>query len=319
MVWLTSVAWACPERPLLRDVDDDLVLLSQNLQFIVVGEARRARAALLDDYLDGEGGDVDLLLLAEARDVGALRSGLDGWCFYAQSGDPAAYAWAPAEERRPPGGLVLGVRQRDRGREKVIDEPAGSVFTSRPVSLAEGWLGRIAGFVKGWAEVRVDGTAFTWTHTQASYARSPVRGAGRPGVGRAGQFQELAGSLSVERPTLLTGDLNVLEGFHPADPGVEAKVAPARHIDTGTIEDFLARTRMAFFGHPSCDDGTFVGTVRTDEESDSPFRGARFDRVGANELFTTLHPETAIECTEIRRAQLRVSDHRGVRIAVPGL
>jgi hypothetical protein len=312
-------AAACPEQPVLVDADATVTVLSQNLQFIAVGPRRAERAALLDRWLLGAGADVDLLLLSEAREPGRLEAELEDFCFYAQRGAGSAYHWAP-QSARSPGGLVLGVRQRDEGVVRDIGAAAGRAFRSRPVTLAEGWLGKIARFVKGWAAVDVSGASLRWTHTQASYARKPERGAGRVsparGIGRAGQFAELAESIPDTEPVLLTGDLNLLESFHPTDPAVEARVARARGIDTQTVARFFERTGMALFGGAHCPQGSFMGSVDAAEVPRSPFRGARFDRVGVNEAFRARFPATQVACAEIREGDLRVSDHLGVTIRV---
>lgn len=315
-----SAAWAsCPVTPALRDDDQRLVLLSQNLQFIAIGKWRDERAALLDDYLRGSGAGVDLLLLSEARDVDALEGAMEDWCFYGQSGDGhSGYGWTPAAAHRSPGGLVLGVRQRADGELRRIDGPAGKVYSAKPVTLAEGWLGRMVNFVKGWASVRVDNTSYMWTHTQASYERHPERGAGGPFVGRAGQFAELASAVPRTEPALLTGDLNVLDGFYAPDPAFDKKVAPARSIDAQTLRAFFENTGMLF--HPqatTCPEGSFVGSVDASRPSDDRFAGATFDRVGTNSAFTDRHPDTTVHCEEILGGGLRVSDHRGLLIDVP--
>lgn len=315
-----SAAWAfCPAVPVLKDDDERLVLLSQNLQFIAIGKWRDERATLLDGYLRGDGAAVDLLLLSEARDVDALEDAMGGWCFYGQSGDGrTGYSWTPAAAHRSPGGLVLGVRQREEGSLRLIDGPAGKVFSAKPVTFAEGWLGRMVNFVKGWANVRVDNTSYMWTHTQASYDRHPERGAGGPAVGRAGQFAELASAVPRSEPALLTGDLNVLDGFHSRDAVFDSKLTGARTIDAQTLRSFIDRTGMLF--HPeatTCPDGSYVGSVDATRPSESRYFGATFDRVGTNSAFSDRHPDTTVRCEEILGGGLRVSDHRGLLIDVP--
>lgn len=313
----TFAVAACPALPTLRDDDDRLVMLEQNLQFILIGQQKDDRARLLETWLAGEGHAVDLLLLSEARDVPPLEAAMPDWCFYGQGGNGRdGYVWQPADLGRSPGGLVVGVRQRDTGTLRFIDAPAGHVYEARPVSLAEGWLGRLGNFVKGWATLEVDDTTYTWTHTQASYTHHPELGAGGPGVGRRGQFDQLATALDRARPTLVTGDLNVLDGFYTADVAFDALLAPARRIDADTLQAFAAHAGI-HFGDRACTSGTFVGTVDATDPSDDPYAGAVFDRVGVNDAFWARHPDSTVQCEEVRSGALRVSDHRGLVITVP--
>lgn len=320
LLFLATLVFAdCPEPPVLRDDDDRLSVLAQNLKFIVTGGQRPERAALLGRYADAAA--LDLLLLSEARDVGALSGSMPDWCFYVQTGpapssaDELDYTWTVDATRRSPGGLVLGVRRREEGTPRLITGSAGRPFRARPVSLAEGWLGRMIGFVKGWAQVEVDGTRLVWTHTQSSYDAHPERGAGRTGEGRAGQFADLAEDLGrPDHPVLLTGDLNVLDGFVP--PQDDPRLRRARLVDALTLARFRARTGIQF-SHPSCEQGSFLGTLRPRQES-GRYVGAIFDRVGFNDAFTARHPEVDVQCVEISGEKIRLSDHRGLLITVPG-
>ncbi len=307
---LTATAGECPAAPLLRDPDDHVTALSQNLKFIATGGHKVARAELLAEYLAVHP-EVDLLLLSEARSLGPLRAGLRGWCFYTQVGHPLAYRWAAGD--LSPGGLVLAVRQRSSGEPRHLSAEAGRVFRARPVTLAEGFLGKIAGFEKGWAVAHVDGTSMVWTHTQASYASSPLRGAGGPGAGREGQFADLAADLGhAEHPVLLTGDLNVLDGAPSPDGGVQA----AGRRDARTLSGFSALTGIRFgsAGDP-CPGGSFLGALRG--VADSVFVGATFDRVGTNGAFDAQHVGAQFGCERIEGEGLRLSDHLGVRIHAP--
>ncbi len=304
-----SVALAdCPVVPRLRDDDDRVSVLSQNLKFIATGTAKADRAAILGDYLEAHP-DIDLLLLSEARALDPLRDTLGDWCFYTQEGSPDAYQWAPGS--LSPGGLVLGVRQRATGEVREVGAAAGRVYRARAVSLAEGFLGKIVGFEKGWAVVEVDGTSWVWTHTQASYERRPLLGVGSEGRGRAGQFADLAGDLGhAERPVLVTGDLNLLEGVnHPS-------TAEAARADAQTLERFSAFTGIRFAADRGpCREGSFLGTLRG--VADSVFTSAVFDRVGTNAAFDAQHPDTALACERIEADGLHVSDHLGIRISAP--
>jgi endonuclease/exonuclease/phosphatase family metal-dependent hydrolase len=181
------------------------------------------------------------------------------------------------------------------------------------VSLAEGLLGRLAGFAKGWAAVGWEGSRLVWTHAQASYDRHPAAGAGRAGVGRAGQMQDLADDLGRSAaPVLVTGDLNALDGFASGDE----EIRTAGEVDRGTLDGFFARTGIRF-GKGPCAGGSFLGTVFRDRRSDSAIAGASLDRVGLNSAFEAAHPETRVACAEIAEGRLRVSDHRGLLITVP--
>lgn len=306
---VVAVALAdCPAVPQLRDDDGQVSVLSQNLKFIATGTAKADRAAILADYL-GAHPDIDLLLLSEARTLDPLRDTLAEWCFYTQEGAPDAYQWALGS--LSPGGLVLGVRQRATGEARDVGAAAGRVYRARAVSLAEGFLGKIVGFEKGWAVVEIDGTAWVWTHTQASYERRPLLGVGGEGRGRAGQFADLAGDLGrAEHPVLVTGDLNVLEGLaHPS-------TADAARADALTLERFSAFTGIRFAADRGpCHDGSFLGALRGAAEG--VFSGAVFDRVGTNAAFDATHPGTALACERIEADGLHLSDHLGIRISAP--
>lgn len=295
---------------MLRDNDDQVTILAQNIKFIATGGKKDQRAAMLASHLHTDP-EVDLLLLSEARQIGPLREALAQWCVYAQAGPDSAYEWSL--DNASPGGLVLAVRQRESGLERTIAAMAGRVFRSRPVTLAEGFLGRIAGFEKGWAVAGVDGTEFVWTHTQASYARFPARGAGSTGVGRAGQFDDLAFDLGrTERPTLVTGDLNLHDGTESLDPSVRG----AAEIDVATLSRFSSLTGVHFpADRAPCSGGSFLGTIRA--AAAEVFPGLVLDRVGTNPAFVAAHPETRTSCEHIKSGGLSVSDHLGVRIAAP--
>lgn len=298
----------CPATPRLRDDDDQVSVLSQNLKFIATGTAKADRAAILADYLEVHA-DIDLLLLSEARALDPLRDTLDDWCFYTQEGPPLAYQWALGT--LSPGGLVLGVRQRATGTAREVGAEAGRVYRARAVSLAEGFLGKVVGFEKGWAVVEIDGTAWVWTHTQASYERKPLLGAGSEGRGRVGQFADLAGDLGhAEHPVLVTGDLNLLEGAaHPS-------AADAARADAVTLERFSTFTGIRFAADRGpCHGGSFLGALRG--VADNVFSGAVFDRVGTNAAFDTEHPGTALACERIEADGLHLSDHLGIRISAP--
>lgn len=320
---------ACAPSPELRDPDAQLTVLVQNLKFIITGRHRTERARLLSDWLDGEGKNVDLLLLSEARITSALEDWGDAWCFYTQRGDGlTGYRWAPIAEGRPPGGLAIGVRQWSIGVQRHISGAAGRRYRARPVTMAEGFLGRIAGYRKGWAGLVVDGTEVVWSHTQASYRRRPARGAGRGytrseagevranGHGRTGQFEDLASDLGFPtRATLLTGDLNLLAGFVPADPADEARVRAARDIDDHTVSWFKRVTGLDLDWMKG-GAGTFAGSVYADAAP--PWdAGAAYDRVGVNEAFLLRHAATRVSSVAIADAHFRVSDHLGLRIEIP--
>ncbi len=309
----TLATAACPTMPAFRDGDGDVVILAQNLKFIATGAQRAARADLLAGYLLADGAAVDLLLLSEARDSDTIEEHVLDWCFYAQAGNGRqGYRWDPAGAGRSPGGLVLGVRQRQEGTLRGLAGSAGRVFRARPVSLAEGLLGPIVGFVKGWAGIDVDGTRIVWTHTQASYDAHPERGAGGPTFGRAGQFRDLAADLGISTlPTLLTGDLNVMDDN--ADPAARR----AADIDGTTLAGFVASTGIRFAPpRAACAEGTFVGTLKA-AGGGGKMAGAALDRVGVNDAFNTRHPGMTVGCADIRGRDLRLSDHRGLLINVP--
>lgn len=307
----------CPRVPELRDPDGQLTVLEQNLKFIATGSRRSERASLLAHYLANEGESVDLLLLSEARITDSLEDWPD-WCFYTQVGDGLGdgYRWTAIQDGRSPGGLAMGVRQNDVGTLRAIGAPAGRRYRARPVTLAEGLLGRIFNFRKGWATLVVDGTQLVWTHTQASYARHPEKGAGGIGHGRAGQFADLADDLG--RPveaTLLTGDLNLLAGFTPHCSVDEPRVCRAREIDDATVTTFEARTglNLSWFAQAK----TFVGTFLKGEAEDSWDLEAPYDRVGVNEAFLARHPGTEVRLVDIGNEHMRVSDHLGLTITIP--
>ncbi len=345
----------CPREPALRDPDGEVTALAQNLKFIITGEKRRERNALFADWLRDEGANVDLLLLSEARLTGTLDAWQPEWCFYTQVADgDHAYRWAPIAAGRPPAGLALGVRQRAEGVERKVGTFAGRPYRAKPTSLAEGFLGRLFNFEKGWAGVEIEDTHLVWSHTQASYWANPEKGAGREGEGRAGQFADLADDLGrPEHATLLTGDLNLLAGFEPRHAEVEPRIARARERDTETVATFRERTGIdlawpwARGGEPrevrdpwprgagqdavpaaspappakppTGTVGTFAGDIdrrRADRAWDV---GAPYDRVGVNEAFLARHPGTRVRPVEITRGWLGVSDHLGLEIAIPFL
>lgn len=314
LVLVATASAACPRTPSFRDGDGDVVILAQNLKFIATGGQRDARATILANYLKSEGAAVDLLLLSEARDADTIEEHVGEWCFYSQAGNGLdGYRWDPAGSAgRSPGGLVLGVRQRSEGLQRGIAGSAGRVYRARPVSLAEGLLGPLVGFVKGWAGLDIDGTRIVWTHTQASYDAHPERGAGNAAKGRAGQFHDLAGDLGrSSQPTLVTGDLNVLDDT----PVPKARIAAG--IDGKTLADFVASTGIHFAPpRAACADGTFVGTLAPDGRG-GKLAGAALDRVGVNDAFNARHPGMTVGCADISSPKLRLSDHRGLLIDVP--
>ncbi|MFZ5482286.1 MAG: endonuclease/exonuclease/phosphatase family protein [Myxococcota bacterium] len=322
MLLLTLLAQAeahCPDAPALRDPDGEVVVLSQNLKFIATGAHRAERAALLARYLAGEGAAVDLLLLSEARITDELRMWSADWCFYTQDGDGVRepYHWHVLSDDHPPAGLALGVRQRPWGVERAVAGHAGRRFRARPVSLAEGFLGRLVGYHKGWAGLVVDDTQIVWSHTQASYHRRPARGAGEARRGRRGQFEDLAQDLGrPDRATLLTGDLNLLAGFRPERDEDDAYVRDARAVDDRTVGWFRELTDIDLDWFKARE-GTFRGSVRKDK--DHPFwdRDAPYDRVGVNAAFLRRHPGTKVRPVEIADDVLRVSDHVGLVITIP--
>ncbi len=307
----------CPADPELRDSDGDLTVLTQNLKFIATGSHRAARAELLRAYLQGDGGAVDLLLLQEARITGTLGSLAPDWCLYGQGGDGrSGYAWHPVAAVRSPGGLVLGVRRSEHGRPRRIASGGGKRFRARAVTLAEGLLGPVFAYRKGWATLTVDDTRIVWSHTQASYRRRPERGAGAPGQGRAGQFDDLATDLG--RPaeaTLITGDLNLLAGFRPHCKANEAGVCRARDIDDSTIARFRTQTGLDLSWFASV--STFAGSLFKGRGASLWDAEAAYDRVGVNDAFLERHPGAHVTTVEIGDERMRVSDHLGLRITIP--
>ena len=332
----------CPAEPSLRDPDGEITALSQNLKFIITGEKRRLRDALFAEWLRDEGAHVDLLLLSEARLTGGFAAWEPEWCFYTQlAGDDDAYTWAPISAGRPPGGLALGVRQREAGEARAVAAYAGRKYRAKPTSLAEGFLGRVFKFEKGWAGVSIEDTHLVWSHTQASYRKDPVKGAGKPGEGRAGQFADLADDLGrPDRATLLTGDLNLLDGFRPRHAETEARIAAARARDAETMAHFRERTGINLawpWARPPAEGadaattgasdaavavapdvmGTFAGDIDRRRAADVWDVGAPYDRVGVNDAFLAQHPGTRVRPVEIARGWLGVSDHLGLEIAIP--
>jgi hypothetical protein len=311
---------ACPTEPELRDDDGSVVALEQNLKFITTGGYREERAALLAGWLGGSGRHVDILLLSEARLTERLTAALPGWCLYTQDTPPGAshYRWRPIEDHRPPGGLALGVRQRTEGIEREIAVEAGRRFRAHPTTLVEGFIARLANYHKGWAEVTVDGSHIVWTHAQASYGGHPDRGAGGPGRGRAGQFDDLAEDLGrPDGPTLLTGDLNLLDRFRVGEGGR----AHAAVVDSETLARFEERTGIEFhWSRPALrtgDQGSFYGALERTDATPRWDQGARYDRVGVNTPFLGRHPGTRIRHVEIELGTLRLSDHDGLEITIP--
>ncbi len=323
--FVTFARAACPDAPRLHDGDGEVTALAQNLKFIVTGAHRTERAALLAGWLDGGGRGVDLLLLSEARMTEDLLPALPGWCLYSQTGDglSGTYRWSPAGGDRPPGGLVLGVRNRTEGPLRTVDPTAGRRFRAEPTTLVEGFVARLARYHKGWAEVTVDGSRLVWSHTQASYAAHPERGAGGPRRGRAGQFDDLADDLGrPEHPTLLTGDLNLLDRFTPRSPTRHhERIASAARVDTDTLARFEDRTGIEFhwFRPGLCDSegGSFFGCLFKQREARPWDAGARYDRVGVNGVFVRRHPNTQVRHVAIERGDLRLSDHDGLEISIP--
>lgn len=248
LTFLVSYALAapCPAEPSLRVPDGEVTVLAQNLKFIITGAKRKERDRLLAEYLNNEGAEVDLLLLSEARLTRTFEDWApEEWCFYTQIAAPSpdGYRWAPIQAGRSPGGLAMGLRQRDEGEVHKVSAEAGRRYRAHPTSFAEGVLGPLFGFRKGWAGLEIDDTHLVWSHTQASYKRRPERGAGDGRSGRAGQFADLADDLGhPERATLLTGDLNLLAGFVPRLERDERRVTRARAIDSETVDRFRDRT-----------------------------------------------------------------------------
>lgn len=326
--WLAP-AVACAPSPELRDPDGVLTVLEQNLKFIAVGGRRAERAQMLGDWLADDGQDVDLLLLEEVRLSTSLVDAMPGWCFYTQLGDGLrqSYRWRNIEEERPPGGLAIAVRTRTAGPLRDVGGDAGRRFRASPSTWVEGFLGRLVGYRKGWAGITVDGTRLVWSHTQASYRQHPERGAGARGRGRVGQFDDLAEDLGrPDHPTLLTGDLNLLDTFEAAAEGDYAgRVDAARRIDGETMAHFEDRTGLDFHwprlrprradGSPA--HGTFLGNIFNTPQDPEWDGGAAYDRVGVNEAFKHQHPGALVHAVEIVRRDLRVSDHVGLKIEIP--
>jgi len=341
-----ALAADCPAEPALRDPDGEMTVLAQNLKFIITGAKRKERDALFADYLAHEGAAVDVLLLSEARLTRGFEAWRPEWCFYTQVpfAETDGYRWAPIEAGRPPGGLAMGIRQRPGGQLRTVGGDAGRRYRARPTSLAEGFLGRLFGFRKGWARLRVDDTQLVWSHTQASYKRRPERGAGAERRGRVGQFEDLAEDLGrPEDATLMTGDLNLLAGFRPHREEDDARIERARAIDTDTVARFREHTGIDLTWPWSADKepdasaagelrlasltpttprervpvGTFAGGLdkrRLDARWDV---GAPYDRVGVNDAFLARHPGTRVRRVEIAHGWMRVSDHLGLEIAIP--
>lgn len=322
LLFLASMALAatCPSSPELRDPDGEVTVLAQNLKFIVTGGQRAERARLLASYLESEGEPVDLLLLSEARMTRELQEYGTDWCFYTQVGNGLldGYRWAPIEAGRPPGGLALGVRQRPWGERWDLGATAGKRYRARPTSLAEGMLGRVFRYHKGWARLEIGDTLIVWTHAQASYERRPHVGAGREKKGRAAQFEELAHDLGkLEKPAIVTGDLNLLAGFAPAREEHHEKVRRASVIDADTMRHFRDVTGLDLDWFKPKGKGTFAGSYLRDEPVDKWDVGAAYDRVGVNAPFLARHPGTRVKTVEIAEGPIRVSDHLGLEIAIP--
>jgi hypothetical protein len=315
---IPAASAACPQTPELRDPDNQLTILEQNLKFIVVGSHRAERAGILRTYLETEGEEVDLLLLSEARLTSDLAAWGTGWCFYTQTGNGLAddgYSWSAIETSTSPGGLAIGVRERATGTVRRVTG-GGRRFRARAVSLAEGVLGMLGNYRKGWASLTIDGTHIVWSHTQASYRQRPERGAGRAGRGRAGQFDDLADDLGHPlHATLITGDLNLLAGFKPRLAGDDARVARARDIDSGTVKAFRNRTGVDLEWFANA--GTFMGSVFKAPQPPEWDTDAAYDRVGVNAAFLSRHPGTHVAPVEIGDEHMRVSDHLGLRITIP--
>ncbi len=305
MLLLIQAVWGCPEVPTLRDDDDARVVLAQNIKFIVTGGRKPERARLLAGAMAADPA-VDLLLLSEARQTGPLIAALPEFCFYRQSGRRDGYRWEPAAGGVSPGGLVLGVRERAAGEALEIQGSAGRAFESRPLTFADGFLGPLAGFVKGFAEVRLgdpdQGVRLVWSHLQASYSRRD-RGAGRAGAGRQGQLMELAAELEAAGAALLTGDLNLND--------------PRSAADSESLQLFERRSGIPLQGG-HCPEGSWHGSIWQEEaEQDPYFTGADFDRVGMSAALRQAYP-VEIRCVDIQDGSggLRLSDHRGLRIRI---
>lgn len=299
----------CPAIPTLREDDRALTALAQNVKFIAGGERRAERAALLAGAVAADPA-VDLLLLSEARQAAPLIAALEppagaGFCLYRQAGPRQGYRWARAGAPAP-GGLLLGVRARAAGREIRLEGAAGRAFTSRALTFADGFLGPLSGFYKGFAEVRIDGVRLIWSHLQASYGPRDA-GAGGPGRGRRGQLEELAAEIAPpDLPTeahgaaLLVGDLNLND--------------PRSAADAESVRQFEARTRVRLAGG-HCAGGTWLGSLLpgVGPGPDDFFYGADLDRVGATPALEASHA-LEVRCVEVEAQGLRLSDHRGLRI-----
>lgn len=321
MLLLIVAAFACPETPTVVHDDAEVTALSQNLKFIATGLQRERRARVLAGWLDGPGEAVDLLMLSEARILGELVAALPGFCFYTQAGDgvEAPYTWEPLSGGEPPAGLALAVRQRSEGVAVPVGVTAGRRFRARPTSAAEGFLGKVFGYHKGWAELSVGDTRLVWSHLQASYTRRPEVGAGGPDRGRAGQVRELAETIGpTSRPTLLTGDLNLLDSFFP--DGDHSHFERAREVDGESVALFESLTGLRFRAPwQDAEGGTFLGSlVRGRGEGDWDV-GASYDRVALNDAFLAQHPGTRVRKVAIADGDLRVSDHLGLEIVIPFL
>ena len=341
-----ALAADCPAEPALRDPDGEMTVLAQNLKFIITGTKRKERDALFANYLAHEGAAVDVLLLSEARLTRSLEAWRPEWCFYTQVAlaETDGYRWAPLEAGRPPAGLAMGIRQRAEGQARIVSGDAGRRYRARATSLAEGFLGQIFGFRKGWASLRIDDTQLVWSHTQASYKRRPERGAGASRRGRVGQFEDLAEDLGrPEGATLITGDLNLLAGFRPHRDEDDARIDRARAIDADTVARFRDHTgidltwpwsvdkdlepaaegelRLAALAPPAPKErvpvGTFAGGFDKRRADATWDVGAPYDRVGVNDAFLARHPGTRVRPVEIAQGWMRVSDHMGLEIAIP--
>ncbi|MES2640337.1 MAG: endonuclease/exonuclease/phosphatase family protein [Myxococcota bacterium] len=295
-----ALAAHCPAEPSLKDPDGEVTVLAQNLKFIITGTKRKERDQLFADYLRTEGADVDILLLSEARLTRSFESWAPEWCFYTQIGTASldGYRWAPIEAGRPPGGLAMGLRQRPEGTVHQVSGEAGRRYRARPTSFAEGVLGRVFGFRKGWAGLHIDDTHLVWSHTQASYKRRPERGAGEGRSGRAGQFADLAEDLGrPEGATLITGDLNLLAGFVPRRERDERRVTRARDIDSETVAQFRERTGIdlawpwARVDDPRVEDALLVAVLPAAEgERDAALNGAGATSVAAPDIVLVSAP-----------------------------
>ncbi|MFN7147190.1 MAG: hypothetical protein ACK4YP_25705, partial [Myxococcota bacterium] len=246
--------------------------------------------------------------------------------------------------------------QRADGLERNVGTFAGKRFRAKPTSLAEGFLGKLFKFEKGWAGIEIEDTHLVWSHAQASYRKDPAKGAGRGREGRAGQFADLAEDLGrPDRATLLTGDLNLLAGFQPKDEAVESRVQGARAKDTETVARFRERTGIdlawPWAAPPAAAQaaaepwttlvstdasagasveggavaatsaavavGTYAGDIDRRRADRAWDAGAPYDRVGVNDAFLEAHPGTRVRRVDIARGWLGVSDHLGLEISIP--